>query len=207
MNSTTVFARRFVLVLAILSFAACSSNWLQHKPQEMGAKIAAIPQGVAAAISAAPAPPPITAMRQYRVLAGDMLEATLAGTPTILGVFSVNQEGAATVPRKGSTKIAGLTLDEIAKLIEGANGGAVRLHLTSPASILVIGAVNQAGSIAYEDGLTLGVLIARSGGASYKADLRKVFIKGREGAEQAADFDPALPVLPGDIVRLKERYF
>ncbi len=131
----------------------------------------------------------------------------MRGTQTVLGVATVSTAGTATLPRKGETKVAGMTIPEVEKLIEGKDGGAVRLHLRAPAPITIVGAVGQPGSVPYQEGLTLAAALAQAGGATYKADLRKVFISPKGGDEQTADYDPAMPVLPGDVVRLKERYF
>jgi polysaccharide export outer membrane protein len=197
---------RVLLLSGALFLMACSTAWLEQRPKVVGAKIAAIPHGAAAAISAAPAPAPITALRRYRVVEGDDLEVTLAGTQTVLGVATVSPSGMAVLPRKGETHVAGLTLGEIEQVIEKDHGG-VKVRLRSPAEVYVVGAVERPGGVAFEEGLTLVALLEHASGATYRADLRTVFVKPRGEPEQAVDFDPALPILPGDVVRLKERYF
>jgi polysaccharide export outer membrane protein len=206
MRAANTITVRVLVVSGALFFSACSAAWLQQKPQVTAAKIAAIPHGVAAAISAAPAPAPITALRRYRVAEGDELLVTLAGTQTVLGVATVSAAGKATLPRTGETHVARLTLDEIEQLIEQDQGG-VTVRLKSPAEVYVVGAVERPGGVAFEEGLTLVALLEHARGATYKADLRTVFVKPRGEPEQAVAFDPALPILPGDVVRLKERYF
>jgi polysaccharide export outer membrane protein len=206
MGVANTIAVRVLLLSAGFFLSACSAAWLEQKPKVVAAKIAAIPQGVAAAISAAPAPAPITALRCYRVALGDDLEVTLGGTQTVLGVATVSPSGMAVLPRKGETHVAGLTLDEIAQVIEKDHGG-VKVRLRSPAEVYVVGAVERPGGVAFEEGLTLVALLEHANGATYKADLRTVFVRPRGEPEQAVDFDPALPILPGDVVRLKERYF
>lgn len=205
-----LIARLDALALAIVLsplLPACSMSWLDQKPKVIGAKIAAIPQGVAAAISAAPAPAPITAMRQYRVAPGDDLEVILKGTDTVLGVATVSSDGKATLPRRGEQKISGLTLGDVEQIIEGKNDAGVKVRLRAPAPVYVVGAVGMAGAVPYQDGMTLMALLTQAGGATHKADLRKVFVTPKSESEQSVDFDPALPILPGDVVRLKERYF
>lgn len=192
---------------ALLALSACAGSWLDTTPRQAGDKIAKIPEGVAAALSPDKGPAPITAMRRYRVVPGDELTVVLAGTDTLLGTATVSADGTANLPRKGATRVLGLSLDEIAQALEKGHGGGVRVALKSPPDIYVVGAVEMAGGIPYTDGLTLETALARAGGATHRADLRKVFITPRGEKEQAADFDPALPILPGDVVRLKERYF
>ena len=170
------------------------------------------PESVAKGISAAIAPQPdlfaVTAMRQYRVGPGDELQVILKGTQAALGNAVVTVDGHASLPRKGDTQVENMTLDEIAAFIEKDHGGGVAVTLRAPAAVYVVGTVAQPGPIAYREGLTLGALLTLTGGATHKADLRTVFIKPRRAdAERSAAFDPALPILPGDVVRLQERYF
>lgn len=146
-------------------------------------------------------------MRQYRVLPGDELQIMLKGTTTLLGTATVKSDGHATLPRKGDQSVANMSLDEIGALIEKGGGNGVTVALRTPAPIFVVGAVGAPGAIAWREGLTLNTLLASAGGATYKADMRSVYIKPRGAAETKTDFDPALPILPGDVVRLDERYF
>ncbi len=141
------------------------------------------------------------------MVVGDELAVTLAGTGTLLGNLTVSPEGKARLPRKGEARIAGLSLEEIEELIETDHGGGVKVRLKAPSDVFIVGAVEIAGAIPYTDGLTLEAALVRAGGATHRADLRKVFITARGDKEQGADFDPALPVLPGDVIRLKERYY
>jgi protein involved in polysaccharide export with SLBB domain len=201
------FCRALAAILVTAGLSACSFSWFHEKPKTIGAKLARIPQGVASAISDPLPQAPITAMRQYRIVPGDDLQVILAGTETTLGVATVSAAGTATLPRKGEAKIEGMSLAEVEKLIEGKDGGGVHVRLRTPAPVIIVGAVGQPGSVPYREGLTLASALSEVGGATYKADLRKVFISPKGENEQTADFDPALPVLPGDVVRLKERYF
>jgi polysaccharide export outer membrane protein len=190
---------------AALFLFACS--WLDTTPRQVGDQVAKLPEGVAAALKPDAGPAPITALRRYRVVAGDELAITLAGTQTLLGNVTVSSEGSAVLPRKGETRIAGLSLDEIEAAIENNHDGGVKVRLKAPPDIYVVGAVQIAGGIPYTDGLTLEAALIKAGGATHRADLRKVFITPRGDKELGADFDPALPILPGDVVRLKERYY
>lgn len=198
------FAR--LLPIAILA-ASCSVSWLGGEPRDLGTKLGKIPQGVVAAISSSKEQVPITAMRQFRLTAGDELEIRLAGSDALLGVATVSPDGTATLPRRGQQSVAGQTLVGVAKMVEGENDAPVKVRLRASAPVIVVGAVARAGNIPYRDGLTLVRVLAMAGGATHKADLRQVYIAPRGEPEQGADFDPALPILPGDTVRLAERYF
>jgi polysaccharide export outer membrane protein len=198
---------RLAVPVAALVLMGCAGSWLDTTPRQAGDKIAKIPEGVAAALSPDNGPAPITVVRRYHVVAGDELAVTLAGTDTLLGNVTVTPEGKAKLPRKGEARIAGLSLEEIEELIEKDHGGGVKVRLKAPGDVFIVGAVQLAGGIPYTDGLTLDAALIKAGGATHRADLRKVFITPRGDKEQGVDFDPALPILPGDVVRLKERYY
>ncbi len=197
--------RSILLALAgLLSLQACAAmDW--SKPRETAHEMA---QGISDAIAPQPDFSAITEMRQYRVVPGDELQITLKGTSTLLGTATVRSDGHANLPRKGDSTIANMSLDEIGALIEKGGGNGVSVALRTPPPIYVVGDVANPGAVRWRSGLTLKTVLAAAGGVTHKADLRSVFIKPRgASAETKTDFDPALPILPGDVVRLEERFF
>jgi protein involved in polysaccharide export with SLBB domain len=189
--------------------AGCSTvdwarNWIRRSPT-----VHSVAQGISGAAGQPMVDPyAVTAVRQYHVQPGDELQVTLKGSTAVLGVATIDRDGRAKLPRKGSSYVGGLTLDQIAAMIEGEDGGGVAVMLQSPAPIYLLGPVGAPGAFDYQAGLTLGALLDRAGGASYKADLRNVYVKPRgSGGEVKVPYDGALPILPGDVVRLDERYF
>jgi polysaccharide export outer membrane protein len=73
--------------------------------------------------------------------------------------------------------------------------------------IFVHGEVKNGGEFAYKNGLGLRDAIAMAGGYTYRADQSYLYI-GREGEPDAAVQTPAdVPVLPGDNIRIPERFF
>jgi polysaccharide export outer membrane protein len=158
--------------------------------------------GVTSAIAPKPAQPSWQT-RQYIVGPGD--ELLITQNEARLATATVTEQGIATLPRKGDTQVAGSSLDEIASAIDKNKSIAVTLS-TSP-DIFIIGAVAHPGAFAYTSGTTLGSVLTAAGGTTYKTDMRIVWIKAHHAnAESEVAFDPSLPILPGDIVRLKERY-
>jgi len=196
--------RILIVVVPLALLQGCASfDWSKPK---------AAAQNMAEGISNALAPQPdfsaITQMRQYRVLPGDELQVTLKGTTTLLGIATVQSDGHANLPRKGDQNVSNMSLDEIGALIEKGGGNGVTIALRAPAPIYVVGEIANPGAVMWHAGLTLNELLTEAGGATHKADLRSVYIKPRGlASETKTDFDPALPILPGDVVRLEERYF
>lgn len=198
------FRAALSVVAAAMLLQSCEAlDWTRPK-----AAAHEVAQGISNAIAPQPDFSAITEMRQYRVVPGDELQITLKGTTTLLGTATVQSDGHANLPRKGDSDIADMSLDEIGALIEKGGGNGVTVALRAPAPIYVVGEVANPGALEWQSGLTLNAVLAQAGGATHKADLRSVFIKPRGAvAETKTDFDPALPILPGDVVRLEERYF
>ena len=205
MRSAMQLARDIALAAGLLVLLAGCAAFDWSKPKSAAQNVA---QGISNAISPQPDFSAITELRQYRVLPGDELQVTLKGTTTLLGTATVQSDGHANLPRKGDQNVSGMSLDAIGSLIEKGGGNGVTIELRAPAPIYVVGEVASPGAVAWRAGLTLAELLNEAGGATHKADLRSVYIKPRgAGSETRTDFDPVLPILPGDVVRLDERYF
>jgi polysaccharide biosynthesis/export protein VpsN len=72
----------------------------------------------------------------------------------------------------------------------------------------ILGEVNRPGEYAFSEGLTVQNAVATAGGFTYRANTRQVFIKHRnETAERRVRMNAALPVQPGDTIRITERFF
>lgn len=182
-----------------------------------GARSAArqLPQGVSGALVRATDPEEtVTGVRQYKMGPGDVFTATLRGSGVTLATITVGEDGRADLPFGGNRYVAGETLEQLETFLtykrekETRDPTAVDVAFVNVRDVYLIGEVKRAGPIAYKPGLTLGEALKLRGGATHKAEARTVWIKPRHTeAEIEAPFDPALPLLPGDMVRLRERYF
>lgn len=72
----------------------------------------------------------------------------------------------------------------------------------------ILGEVNRPGEYPFTEGLTVQNAVATAGGFTYRANQGQVFIKHRnETAERRVKMNAALPVQPGDTIRITERFF
>lgn len=92
----------------------------------------------------------------YMLTPGDALTVTIVDEPAVSGVFTVDPDGAITMPVAGAIRVQGLTLDRATSRITAA----LKLHITDPSVTVVL----RAGG----DGDVVYVLrqVARTG--SYK---------------------------------------
>lgn len=72
----------------------------------------------------------------------------------------------------------------------------------------ILGEVNRPGEYPFTEGLTVQNAVATAGGFTYRANQGQVFIKHRnETGERRVKMNAALPVEPGDTIRITERFF
>jgi len=72
----------------------------------------------------------------------------------------------------------------------------------------VLGEVQKPGEYQYRSGLNVLSAIAVAGGATYRANNNTVLIQ-RAGTTDLAEYpqSPTVQVMPGDVVRVPERFF
>lgn len=151
--------------------------------------------------------------RVYRLGIGDKLKITVYGEENLSGPFEVNAFGQVSLPLIGEMPAKGLALDEFRnqltrKLASGyLKNPKVSVEMLNYRPIYVHGEVKNGGEFQYKNGVSLRDAIAMAGGYTYRADQGFLYI-GREGEPDVAVRMPAdVPVLPGDNIRVPERFF
>lgn len=151
--------------------------------------------------------------RVYRLGIGDKLKITVFGEDNLTGPAEVNALGQVAVPLLGEMPAKGLALnefrDQIARrLADGyLKNPKVSVEMTNYRPIYVHGEVKNGGEFQFKNGVSLRDVVAMAGGYTYRADQSYLFI-GREGEPDVAVRMPNdVPVLPGDNIRVPERFF
>jgi polysaccharide export outer membrane protein len=169
------------------------------------------PRG-AASLSDAPPKPVQTA---YQLSPGDKVKITVFNEPDLSGEFQVNDSGHVALPLAGEVPAADKTLPEfkteVIRILRGrfVKNPRVAVEMTNYRPFNVIGEVRNAGQYSYRPGLTVQDAVAMAGGYTYRANTRTLYVRrvnaGGEDTVQT-DSDRAL-VMPGDNIRVPERYF
>ncbi len=151
--------------------------------------------------------------RVYRLGIGDKLKIVVFGEESLSGPFEVNALGQVSMPLIGEMPAKALTLAEfreqlVRKLSDGyLKSPKVNVEMTNYRPIYVHGEVKNGGEFQFKNGVSLRDVVAMAGGYTYRADQTYVHI-GREGEPDVAVRLPAdIPVLPGDNIRIPERFF
>jgi protein involved in polysaccharide export with SLBB domain len=151
---------------------------------------------------------------EIRLEAGDRIRVTVFGEDKLSGDYQVDTAGYVGMPLAGSVKAAGLTPPEFEKALERQLKGTylrnpkVTVEVMTFRPFYVLGEVHKPGEYPYRAGLNVLSAIAIAGGASYRASTTEVLIQ-RAGTTTLQKFpqSPTVVIMPGDLVRVPERYF
>lgn len=185
---------RFLMLAATLLVAACSGSQ---------APLAASSDGAVVLADA------------YKLGVGDRFRLNVFNEPSLSGAeYSVNGEGSASLPLIGPVPVGGKTLREAEQTIRDryANGflssPKVNIDITVFRPFYILGEVKNPGEYPYAGGLTLLSAVAKAGGFTYRSDQRRVYVRrAGEGPEKEVLVRSDTPVLPGDTIRILERFF
>ena len=161
--------------------------------------------------SVAPASP---AADDYKLGVADKVRVIVYNEPTLSGEFTVSDNGALSLPLIGAVQAGGRSTREVmaevqARLADGyLRDPRVSLDVLTYRPFYILGEVTRPGEYPYSNSLTVMNAIARAEGFTYRANKRKAFIK-RAGQpdEKEIELTPGLQVMPGDTIRIGERYF
>lgn len=150
-----------------------------------------------------------------RLQGGDKVRIVVYGEDKMSGDYEVDPTGAITIPLAGVVKARGLTKDEleaaVARRLREARilrNPIVTVSMASFRPFYVLGEVERPGGYGFHNGLNAMSAVALAGGYTYRASKSKILIQraGEKGFTQYA-LSPDIPIYPGDLISVPERYF
>ena len=150
----------------------------------------------------------------YSLGPGDKLRLIVFGEDNLSGEFSVSASGLLAFPLIGEIPAKGRTVEEVRADVEQkldvryVRKPRVSLEIITYRPYYILGEVNKPGEYPFEPDLTVLAAVASAQGFTYRANVRRVFIKhGGEGGEAVFQLTGDLEVRPGDVIRVSERHF
>jgi protein involved in polysaccharide export with SLBB domain len=145
---------------------------------------------------------------------GEKIKITVYGEDRLSGEYEIDPGGYVSLPLAGTVKAAGLSKQQFEQeLTKKFRGGVLRdpkvtVDVSSFRPFYIRGEVAKPGKYPYEGGLNVMSAVALAGGSTYRASRANVLIQhiGESGFKEYP-LSPTIPVLPGDLIRLPERYF
>ena len=190
-----MLARLLTVVLLSLALVGCSMLSSESTPQATG-------------------PSASTASDDdYRLGAEDKVKVNVYGEVDLSGEFVVDSSGNLSAPFVGQIQVKGLSLREFeaayAKKLKDAEiliEPKVSAEVTSFRPIYVLGEVKKPGQYAYVSGMTVQKAVALAEGYTYRATESRIEVT-RGGRKFSVEVTPQTKVLPGDEIRIPERFF
>jgi protein involved in polysaccharide export with SLBB domain len=160
-------------------------------------------QSLAAAANTAP-----------KLQAGDKIKVTVFGENQLSGDYQLDQVGQVSLPLAGTVQAQGLTQSELEQALakkfrsEYLRNPKVTVTIATLQPYYVMGEVEKPGEFPYRSGLNVLTALAIAGGPTYRASRSTVQIQ-RRGEPSMRDYpiSVSVPVLPGDVIKVPERYF
>jgi polysaccharide export outer membrane protein len=149
-----------------------------------------------------------------RFQGGEKIHITVYNEPTLSGDYDVDQNGMVSLPLAGTVRAVGLTQpqfeQELAKKFrsEYLRDPKVTVTILQYRPVYLVGEVEKQGEYPYKPGLNVLTALAMAGGGTYRANRNYVLIQhiGDKGMKEYPQTSSTL-VLPGDLIRIPERYF
>lgn len=149
----------------------------------------------------------------YTMDSGDRLRVVVFRHEDLSGEFEVDGTGTFSMPLIGNVDAVGLTARQLEERIaERLRDGylvdpQVSIEVLNYRPFFILGEVNQAGQYPYASGMTVLNAVALAGGFTFRAKENGITVqRGGSNAPEVV-VTPDTPVLPGDIVRVPERFF
>ena len=183
--------RCLLVVLMCLGFmaAACSTNNAMVSPE-----VAACNQD-----------------DEYRLGTGDQLRITVFGHEDLsVEAVEVDSAGRITRPLAGSLLVVDRTLKDVEQMIvealspEYLKNPVVSVEVIRHRAFYILGEVADPGPYPYVGGMRVINAVAMAGGFTYRA-VEDEFVISRNGKQIQGGQET--PICPGDVIKVRERYF
>lgn len=150
----------------------------------------------------------------YRLDTGDRLRIIVFGQEGLTNSYSVDPAGHVSLPLIGAVPAAGRTTSELAatvsaRLREGfLRDPSVTVEVDIYRPFFILGEVTTGGQFPFVNGMTVQTAVAIAGGFTPRANRTSFEVTRRvNGQLMRADVPATHPVMPGDTILVRERWF
>lgn len=150
----------------------------------------------------------------YRLGSGDKVRLSVYNDDTLSGEYEVDGSGNLALKLIGAVPAQGRTLPELTaeittKLRDGyMRDPSVAVEVLNYRPFYVLGEVKEPGKYAFVSGMTVLNAVALAGGYTYRGRKDAVMvIRASDPAKKEQSALPSDAVMPGDIIRVRERFF
>ncbi|MFM9938344.1 MAG: polysaccharide biosynthesis/export family protein [Hyphomicrobiaceae bacterium] len=152
--------------------------------------------------------------RVYRLGVGDKVKVIVFGETDLSGNFDINAAGHIAMPLAGDIPARGLSptglKDAIVRRLSDGylKNPKVSVEVLTYRAVFVHGEVKSGGEFAFKHGLKIRDAIAVAGGYTYRANQSYVLVTREDDPREIRiDLPSSVMVMPGDNIRVPERFF
>ncbi len=214
-----------IVAIAALMLAGCSTSWETYMPSSPPEGTASLETGSTprTVSDGKGVKPPYGASgvgnayeysQGYQVGSGDRLNVRVFGQADLTSQYRVNSDGSISMPLIRSTRVAGLTSNQIEEVLtERLKTGYLRdpkvsVEVAEFRPFFILGEVRTSGRYPYIAGMTVQNAIAIGGGYTERGDQGKVLLTRKTADGTVSEtVDVTTQMYPGDIIYVRERWF
>jgi protein involved in polysaccharide export with SLBB domain len=149
-----------------------------------------------------------------RFQGGEKIKITVYNEPSLSGDYDIDPNGVISLPLAGTVRAVGLTQvqleQELAKKFrtDYLRNPRVTVAILQYRPVYIVGEVEKQGEYPYKPGLNVLTAMAMAGGGSYRANRNYVLIQhfGEKSMKEYPQSGTSM-ILPGDLIKVPERYF
>lgn len=164
--------------------------------------------------AAAVAPPATGPSKEYVLGVGDRVRLTVYGETDLSGDYEVGSTGIIAMPLIGDIVAANTTLNQFEKSVKSKlsqgylRDPRVNAQVVNYRPFFILGEVSKPGSYPYVNGMTVVNAVALAGGYTYRADKADITMtRANDPSKADVAVSEETTVMPGDIIRVPERFF
>lgn len=156
---------------------------------------------------------PVEAAFTAILATGEKIKVTVYGEDALTGEYDISPNGYVSMPLIGMVKAVGHTPSEFGRILEGKfrkflQEPHVNVAVVTYKPFYVLGEVLTPGEYPYRSDLTVQAAAAMAGGFTYRASRSVVLIRHtRDDIWREYPLTEPVPIAPGDVIRIPERYF
>jgi len=212
--------RLLILLCAALALSACARQVPRYAAapvSELDMRMYGAPQPASYAQRRVAQVVPVAATFEdgpYTLDSGDKLRIVVFGQDTLSNNYTVDAQGAVSLPLVGAVEARGLTTSQLggaiaARLRSGfVRDPSVAVEIETYRPFFVLGEVTFPGQYPYVPNMTVETAVAIAGGYTPRAFKRRIALSHQvNGLTERRVVSPNYPLRPGDTVHIAERWF
>ena len=146
---------------------------------------------------------------------GDKLRINVFNEPNLTGEYAVSTNGTISFPLIGMVNVGGKNIDQVAADLTSKVGAGymnnpkISVEVLNYRPYYILGEVAKPGEYPYVAGMTVEQAVAAAGGFNYRANQKRINIRRNVNPQERSiklDSETPVKVMPGDTIRVLERY-